>query len=388
MMIKSLFEAAKMPETECSVDVSEPFQSRSGVYRTVPEAEKSVPEADLVHFWYTKQAENSVPDRWRREKLLVFLILAVVVIMTAYTAVDFRLTAVSVLMLTAYGIAADPLRLLRRKLSRNSRLIMGLAIVPIIVIANIATMRTIIVAIVAMIIAVLFAVIGNKHWRAAESYEMSRHVLKALSPDDNTNHRDLCLTAWQADGAREVVAAAAEMGAYGCTEIEWQVRKAAYTIGFCRASTITKKWTAERAKIEKDLAKAEADADRLAEELEAVEDYAKNYRRHMIRLKAAEEQARRGAQAESELSAAKETIRKLENENTRLAEANEELIKTAASPMIAEELAEQMVEKRLKEAAELGFSVRQTESYAGVSHRRAAEYLKEWKMKERDRNEL
>lgn len=383
-IIKSLFDAAKMPENESLEGVSGVFQSRSGVYRTVPEAEKSVPEADLVRFWYTKQAENSTSDRWQREKLIVFLILVVVVILSAYASVDFRLTAVSILMLTAYGIAADPLRLIRRKLSRNSRLIIGLAIVPVIVIANLATIRTIIIAVVAMAGAILFAVIGNKHWRAVESYEMSRHVLRALSPDDNTDHRDLCLTAWQADGAREVVAAAAEMGAYGCTEIEWQVRKAAYTIGFCRASTITRKWTSERAKIEKDLAKAEADADRLAEELEAVEDFAKNYRRHMAHLKAAEDQAKRGAQAETELAEARATIRKLENENTRLTEANEELVKTAANPLVAEELAEQMVEKRLKEAAELGLSVRQTESYAGVSHRRAAEFLKEWKMKERD----
>ena len=383
-IIKSLFDAAKMPENESLEGVSGVFQSRSGAYRTVPEAEKSVPEADLVRFWYTKQAENSTSDRWQREKLIVFLILVVVVILSAYASVDFRLTAVSILMLTAYGIAADPLRLIRRKLSRNSRLIIGLAIVPVIVIANLATIRTIIIAVVAMAGAILFAVIGNKHWRAVESYEMSRHVLRALSPDDNTDHRDLCLTAWQADGAREVVAAAAEMGAYGCTEIEWQVRKAAYTIGFCRASTITRKWTAERAKIEKDLAKAEADADRLAEELEAVEDFAKNYRRHMAHLKAAEDQAKRGAQAETELAEARATIRKLENENTRLTEANEELVKTAANPLVAEELAEQMVEKRLKEAAELGLSVRQTESYAGVSHRRAAEFLKEWKMKERD----
>lgn len=383
-IIKSLFCAAKMQKSEAIEGVPEVFQSRSGVYQTVPEAEKSVPEADLVHNWYTKQAENSVPDRWRREKLLVFLILSAIVVMIAYTSADFRLTAVSILVLTAYGIAADPLRLIRRKLSRNSRLIIGLAIVPIIVIANLATIRTIIIAVVAMAAAILFAVIGNKHWRAAESYEMSRHVLRALSPDDNTDHRDLCLTAWQADGAREVVAAAAEMGAYGCTEIEWQVRKAAYTIGFCRASTITKKWAAERAKIEKDLAKAEADADRLAEELEAVEDYAENYRRHVIHLKAAEEQAKRGAKAEMELAEARETIRKLENENARLTEANEELIKTADNPLVAEELAEKMVEKRLKEAAELGLSVRQTESYAGVSHRRAAEYLKEWKTKERD----
>lgn len=378
-MIKSLFEAVKMPETEDLEGVSGVFQSRSGVFRTVPDRSETVPEADLVRFWYTKQAENGVSDRWRREKLIVFLILAVVVILSAYASVDFRLTAVSILMLLSYGIAADPLRILWRKVSRNSRLIVGLSIIPVIVIANVATIRTVAVAAAIMAAAILTAALCNKHWRAAESYKMSRHVLKALQPDDNTDHRDLCLTAWQADGAREVVAAAAEMGAYGCTEIEWQVRKAAYTIGFCRASAITKKWTSERAKTEKGLRSAEEERDRLADELEAVEDYARNYRGHVEKLKAAEDQAKRGAAAEAELSDARAEIRKLQAENERLAEANEELVKTAASPMLAQEVAEAMIEKRLEEAAKLGLSVRQTETYAGVSHRIAYEYLKKWK---------
>ena len=43
-----------------------------------------------------------------------------------------------------------------------------------------------------------------------------------------------------------------------------------------------------------------------------------------------------------------------------------------------------MTEKRLKEALELGLSVRQTETYAGVSHRRAAEYLKENRKKKEE----
>ena len=376
-MFKSLFEAVKMPEEVPESAVPGAFQSRSEVFRTVPGGEKPVPEADLVHFWYTKQDENGVSDRWRREKVIVFLILAVVVVLSAYTAIDFRMTAVSVLLFLSYGIAADPLRLVRRKLSRNSRLIIGIAVVPVIVIAMVATIRTVIVAAVFMAAAFAVAAIGNSHWRATESYKMSKHVLKALQPDDNTDHRDLCLTAWQADGAREVVAAAAEMGAYGCAEIEWAVRKAAYTIGFCRASAITKKWTSERAKEAKELERLEVENREYADELDAVQKYVTEHRVYVEKLEAAEAQAARGAQAEVKLADALAEIRKLEAENQRLAEANAELIKTADNPTLAEEVAEAMVEKRLEEAAKLGLSVRQTESYAGVSHRRAAEYLKE-----------
>lgn len=382
-MIKSLFDAVKIENTPEST-VPEPFQSRSGVYRTVPEAEKSVPEAVLVRNWYTKQAENSRADRWGREKLLVFFILAVVVVLSVYIGTDYRAAAVAILIFAGFGIAADPLRLIRRKLSKNARIIIGISVIPVIVAIVRGTARTALISAAAVGIAILFSVLANKHWRASESYEMSRHVLKALQPDDNTDHRDACLTAWQADGAREVVAAAAEMGAYGCTEIEWSVRKAAYTIGFCRASAITKKWTSERSTEQKQLEKLEAENERMRDRLQAVADLAERYDDFVARLHAAEDGAKKGAKAESELADAKAEIRKLTAENERLAEANDELVKTADNPLLAEEIAEEMTEKRLKEALDLGLSVRQTETYAGVSHRRAAEYLKENRKKKEE----
>ena len=382
MTINSLFDAVKMPDAEREAGVSGVYSERSKVYKTVSGRTKTVSDADLIRFWYTKQAENGVSDRWRREKVLVFLILSVVVVLSAYAAVDFRLTAVAVLALLSFGVAADPLLLLRRKLSRYSRLIVGLSILPVIVIAMAATLRTVIIAVIFMTAAFLVAIIGNRHWRAVESYKMSRHVLKALQPDDNTDHRDACLTAWQADGAREVVAAAAEMGAYGCAEIEWQVRKAAYTIGFCRASAITKKWTAERAKEQRKLAKLEAENAELSRLLDAAADHVKNYKTHVEKLQAAEDQAARGVRAELELAEVKAENQKLAAENARLSEANAELIKTADNPLLAEEVAEQMTEKRLKEARDLGLSVRQTAAYAGVSHSRAQKYLKEHRKKE------
>lgn len=376
-MFDTLFDAVKTTETPDESAVPEPFQSRSGVYQTVPDRSEPVPDAKMERKWYTKRAENAVFRRWVREKLVVFFALAVVVVLSLYIGADHRATVCASVVFTAYTVAADPLGLLRRKISRVSRWMLALSAPPILIAICAVNIKTVIVSVLITTVTATVALIGNRHWRAAESYEMSRHVLKALQPDDNTNHRDACLTAWQADGAREVVAAAAEMGAYSCTEIEWSVRKAAYTIGFCRASELTKKWMAERAQEQNRLARLEEENIEMHDHLQATADYIRQYDDYTSRLQAAEDAAKKGAKAESELADAKAEIRKLTAEIERLTEANDELVKTAASPLLAEEIAEEMTEKRLKEALDLGLSVRQTETYAGVSHRRAAEYLKE-----------
>ena len=363
---------------------NEPFQSRSGVFQTVPDRSESVPDTLSEQKWYTKQAENASFRRWAVEKLTIFFTLAVVVILSLYIGVDHRATACAAVVLAAYSVAADPLGLLHRKLSKVSRRMIGLSAIPILIAIVSADGKT--AAISALIVTVLIVIswIGNRHWRAAESYEMSRHVLKALQPDDNTDHRDACLNAWQADGAREVVAAAAEMGAYSCTEIEWSVRKAAYTIGFCRASAMTKKNKQERKELENTIARLEHDNDFLSQRVENLSIFADKYDEYVRRLEAAEEQAKRGVRSELRAADVESENRKLKAENKSLADANDELIKTADNPLIAEEIAEEMVEKRLKEALELGLSVRQTEAYAGVSHRRAAEYLKENRKKKEE----
>lgn len=362
----------------------EPFQSRSGVFQTVPDRSESVPDTLSEQKWYTKQAENASFRRWVVEKLTIFFTLAVVVILSLYIGVDHRATACAAVVLAAYSVAADPLGILHRKLSKVSRRMIGLSAIPILIAIISASGKT--AAISALIVTVLTVIswIGNRHWRAAESYEMSRHVLKALQPDDNTDHRDACLNAWQADGAREVVAAAAEMGAYSCTEIEWSVRKAAYTIGFCRASAMTRKNRQERMSIEKKVAALESENAFLNQRVENLAVFADKYDEYVLRLEAAEEQAKRGVRSELRAADVESENRKLKAENKTLSEANDELIKTADNPLIAEEIAEEMVEKRLKEALELGLSVRQTEAYAGVSHRRAAEYLKENRKKKEE----
>ena len=383
-MFDTLFDAAKTAENPDESTVPEPFQSRSGMYQTVPDRSEPVPEAKMERKWYTKRAENAVFRRWVREKLVVFFALAVVVVLSLYIGADHRATVCASVVFTAYTVAADPLGLLERKMSRVSRWMLALSAPSILLAICVTNTKTVIVSVLITTIISAVALIGNRHWRAAESYEMSRHVLKALQPDDNTNHRDACLTAWQADGAREVVAAAAEMGAYSCTEIEWSVRKAAYTIGFCRASELTKKWMAERTQEQKHLARLEEENIEVHDHLQAAADYIRQYDDYTSRLQAAEDAAKKGAKAESELADTKAEIRKLAAEVERLTEANDELVKTAASPLLAEEIAEEMTEKRLKEALELGLSVRQTETYAGVSHRRAAEYLKENRKKKEE----
>lgn len=376
-MFDTLFDAVKTAENPDESAVPEPFQSRSGVYQAVPDRSEPVPEAKMERKWYTKRAENAVFRRWVREKLVVFFALAIVVVLSLYIGADHRATVCASVVFTAYTVAADPLGLLERKISRVSRWMLALSAPPILIAICAVNIKTIIISVLITSVITAVALIGNRHWRAAESYEMSRHVLKALQPDDNTNHRDACLTAWQADGAREVVAAAAEMGAYSCTEIEWSVRKAAYTVGFCRASELTKKWMAERTQEQNRLARLEEENIEVHDHLQAAADYIRQYDDYASRLQAAEDGAKKGARAESELADAKAEIRKLTAEVERLTEANDELVKTAASPLLAEEIAEEMTEKRLKEALDLGLSVRQTETYAGVSHRRAAEYLKE-----------
>lgn len=364
---------------------NEPFQTRSGVFQTVPDRSESVPDTLSEQKWYTKQAENASFRRWVVEKLTIFFTLAVVVILSLYIGVDHRATACAAVVLVAYSVAADPLGILHRKLSKVSRRMIGLSAIPILIAIISTDGKTAGISTLIVTVLIVISWIGNKHWRAAESYEMSRHVLKALQPDDNTDHRDACLNAWQADGAREVVAAAAEMGAYSCTEIEWSVRKAAYTIGFCRASAMTRKNRQERMSIEKKVAALESENAFLNQRVENLAVFADQYDEYVRRLEAAEEQAKRGVRSELRAADVESENRKLKAENKSLADANDELIKTADNPLLAEEIAEEMVLKRLKEAADLGLSVRQTAAYATVSNRRAYEYLTDYYEKHPDK---
>lgn len=375
-MLKDLFPMHKKERyTDCT-----------RLYRTVPDCTETVPPAETVRRWYEKQAENSTPERWRAEKVLIFVVLLTIATAAAYMGRDAVSVLLSVLTLSAFSIAADPLRLTRRKLSRNSRLITAAGLLPLFVVMGDPTPRTIAVAAVVFVAAAAVAYKGNGHWRAAESYRMSRHVLKALQPTDNTDHRDACETSWQADGAREVVAAAAEMGAYDCKEIEWAVRKAAYTIGFCRASTITRKHEKERTEAAWMAQEARQEADSLRAELEAVHEMAENLEEYRARMKAADRAAVEAARAINENMKAQDEIRKLQRQVERLEEANDTLLKTADNPLIAAEAAEQLTKQRLQEAAEKNFSVSQTEAYAGVSHRRAQYFLKEWREKNVEKN--
>ena len=368
-MFKDLFSMRK----------KERYTNCTTIYQGVPDHTETVPEAVTVRRWYEKQAENSHTERWGPEKVIVFALLAVVAIFAAYAARDAAGIAICFLLLTAYSIAADPLHLLRRKVSRSSRVIMAGAALPIVVIIAIPTLRTVMVAVVVILTASIIAIKGNGHWRAAESYRMSRHVLKALQPDDNTDKRDACLLSWQADGAREVVAAAAEMGAYSCQEIEWQVRKAAYTIGFCRASTITRQHERDRTAAIREAQAARMEAETIRQRMEEVTAYAGQLDEYREKLDAADRLAAEGAAAISELMKAQDENRKLKAKIKQLEEANETLLNTAANPLIAAEAAEQLTRQRLEEAAQKGYSVSQTEAYAGVSHRRAQYFLKEWR---------
>lgn len=349
---------------------------RSGAFRGVPDRSETVSEAITVRKWYEKQEENGFSDRWKLEKLIVFAVLLSVAILTAYKAKDAAGVEISVLMLAVYSIAADPLALTRRKAARNSRYILAAGLLPVFAIIWKPTPRTVIVAAAIFLLAFGISFIGNKHWRAAESYKMSRHVVKALQPTDNTDQRDICLTAWQADGAREVTAAAAEMGAYACDEIEMEVRHAAFTIGFCRASTISRQHEKERTAALMDAARVSRENEELRAQLAEMDDLAANLDDYKTRLARAERMATEGAAAIKEKMDALEEIRNLKRTIKDLEEANETLVKTAENPLIAAEAAEHLKEQRLKEAAEKGFSVSQTEAYANVSHRKAYEYLK------------
>lgn len=353
--------------------------TRSEAFQAVPDRSEGVPEAATVRKWYEKQPENGVSDRWKIEKLLTFAALLSVAILTAYKGQDAAGVCVSVLFLSVFSIAADPLSLTRRKASRNSRYIMAAGLLPVFVIIWKPSIRTVLVAAAIMATAAAISVIGNRHWRAAESYQMSKHVIKALQPTDNTDKRDACETAWQADGAREVTAAAAEMGAYSCDEIEQEIRHAAFTIGFCRASTISRQHEKERTEALFEAAKAQRENEELKAQLAEIEDLSENLEEYKARLAKAERTASEGAWATRENAKAQEEIRKLKRKIEQLEEANETLIKTADNPLIAAEEAERLTEQRLKEAAEKNFSVSQTEAYAGVSHRRAYEYLKAYR---------
>ena len=373
--------AAINAQEDNAKDCTATDNSCTTMYQAVPDCTKAVPERETVRKWYEKQAENSIPERWGWEKVAVFGILLAVTVAAAYYARDAVAVIVCTLLLTAFGLATDPFHLTRRRLSRNSRIIAAGALLPILVIIAAPSLRTIAVAAAFSGVAGIIAYKGNGHWRAAESYRMSRHVLKALQPDKETDNRDACAMAWQADGAREVVAAAAEMGAYQCQEIEWYVRKAAYTIGFSRANLMSRKHERERVEAIQEAQRAKAEAEELRERLEALTDYVKDYDRYKAREKDAEQMAKEGAAAISNLMKAQEEVRRLQAKIKMLEDANEELVKTADNPILAADMAEAETERRLKEALEKGYSVSQTQAYAGVSHRRAQYYLAEHRKK-------
>lgn len=353
------------------------YTGRSEVYPTVPDYSEAVPDGETVRDWYEKQADCGKIERWSVEKLLIFVVLAVIAFIAAYKAADVAAVVICSVLFLSFGIITDPLHLTRRKVSKKSRLLFGLALLPFLMLVAMPGVRTVAATVIISIVLVMIARRGNRHWRASESYEMSRHVLKALQQHKRGDDaKDACSIAWKADGAREVVAAAAEMGAYGCTEIEWAVRKAAYTIGFSRASCISKKLISEAQRNAQEAEDAKQEAKELKARLEAVEDYAKKYDSYTAKLDEAERTAKENARAISDLMKARDEIRKLKATVERMEAANRDLMDTADNPAFAKEVSEQITEQRLKEAAEKGLSVRQTEAFAGVSHRRAAEYLK------------
>lgn len=353
---------------------------RSEVYPTVPDYSEAVSEGETVRDWYEKQADCGKIERWSVEKMIAFVALAIIAFVAAYKAADVAAVVICSVLFLSFGIITDPLHLTRRKVSKKSRLLFGLALLPFLMLVAMPGVRTVIVTAIISIVLVTIARRGNRHWRASESYEMSKHVLKALQQhkrgEATGDTKDACSVAWKADGAREVVAVAAEMGAYQCSDIEWFVRKAAYTIGFSRASSISKKLISEAQRNAQEAEGAKQEAKELKARLEAVEDYAKKYDSYTAKLDEAEKTAKENARAISDLINARDEIRKLKATVERLEAANKELVQTADNPLLAAEVAEAETERRLKEAAEKGLSVRQTEAFAGVSHRRAAEYLK------------
>lgn len=373
-------EEAKKPEINPRTGaVHSQNDSVSGLYQAVSGHIKAVPDAERIRKWYEKMDGNSRPGRYRWERITVFILLLGVAVVAAYHAVDPITLAAAILVLIAYSLAADPLALMWRRWSQTSRLIMASAVIPIFVFLARPGIRAAAVAAAVIVTAAVIAAKGNGHWLAAETYKMSPHVRKALRPDNRTDHRDACAAAWQADGAREVTAAAAEMGAYHCAPIEWAARKAAYVIGYSRADSMTRQAARERAEAVKRAARAEGEAAYLRERISALKDYAADYDRYQAALEERERIAREGARAVSQMMADKEEIRKLQARISALEAANEELIKTADNPVLAAEDAERETQRRLKEAAEKGFSVRQAEAYAACSHRKAQEYLKAYR---------
>lgn len=368
------------------VHKTERYTECTAAYPGVPECTQAVPEAVSIRQWYEKQDDTGTPERWRLEKVIIFAVLASVAILTAYKARDALAVAVCSLILAMYSIAVDPFHLIRRKMSKASRVIMAVSMAPIIIILAHPCVRNVAVAAAILLVSSMVSLAGNQHWRKVETYKMSEHVVKALRPDDNTDHRDACLTAWQADGAREVVAAAASMGVHDCAEIEWAIRKAAYTIGFCRASTLSRRHEKERTDAINEACAAKREIEELRQRLREVEDYAMEMDAYNAKLEAANRAAANGAKAMADLMDSNEEIRKLNTQVRQLEEANEVLVNTADNPLLAAEAAEQLTLQRLREAAEKNMSVRQAEAYANVSHRRAQEFLKAYR-EEQERKE-
>lgn len=379
---KPIYEQT-VSETECSAMEN----NCSEVFRAVPDRSEGVPEGELIRKWYEKQAETGIPERWRTQKVVAFVALLTVTVCTAYAARDWVAVMVCTVLFAAYAIAVDPLGLTRRKVSKPTRYLVASAFLPTFAIVANPCIRTVAVAAVIALIVAIIAYKGNTHWRAAESYKMSRHVIKALQPDKDTDNRDACAAAWQADGAREVVAVAAEMGAYGCPEIEWAVRKAAYTIGFCRANQISRRHQRELTEALREAEGLTVEVTELQSRLTEIEDYAEEYDVYQAKLQKAEKMAKEGAEAMARLIDANGEIERLKRRIEILEAANEDLVQTADNPILAGEVAQAEIDRRLQEAWEKGYSVRDTAKYAGVSTRKAHKFLTEKREEEEKNNE-
>lgn len=274
----------------------------------------------------------------------------------------------SYLMLFAVFMASDPLDALTLVLSPQSRYIIGLSAIMVIVVL-LKPHKPLIAIVAVIIVSGLVAIkIFNRSWLASYNWLMSSSVQTALLID--TDNR--ATKAWQGHGRRETRTLLFELGYPATDDVLDMVHRPVYLCGFLNGYEKTSKHNQKLEKAENTAQKYKDTADNLTEQLKAIRKENQSLMAEQKELQA------RCTEAEQQGT----HWYKLYQSEHKLAEqlqaANEELINSLENPADQvehgnnlEEIQHQTLEEKVLSALAAGASYAEAGRLAGCSKSKA-----------------
>lgn len=247
--------------------VPESFQRRStSVFRPFQQRSRPVPKSYLEHDWNEKAQRNAKNNRYVLAKIIVNLILLIGCFAETLLELEPLYQIVSYLLLFAVFMGSDPLDALTLVLSPQSRYIVGLSAIMVIVVI-LKPYPPLIAIVCVMITAGLVAIkIFNRSWLASYNWLMSSSVQTALLID--TDNR--ATKAWQGHGRRETRTLLFELGYPATDDVLDIVHRPIYICGFLNGYEKTAKHNQKIEKLENTAKKYKDTADNLNEQLKAI----------------------------------------------------------------------------------------------------------------------